>query len=139
MKLECLQTNKAPNPLGGYSHAVLVGEFIFTAGIGPRHPSTNEIPGSKWNIGGEKISYDIRLETRQTLENIQTILEEAGSSLDHIVEINTFLTNMKDFEAYNEVYSSFFQTHKPARTTIGVLSLPGGISIEMKAIAVKKK
>ena len=74
-----------------------------------------------------------------TLENIKRILEAAGSSLDRVLEVNTYLLDMKDFSAYNEIYAGFFPVHRPARTTIGVASLPGDIAIEMKVVAARRK
>lgn len=137
--IESILCPRAPKALGNYSHATAFGELVFVSGIASRHPVTNEVPGLKLGKDGEKLSYDIKAETRATLENIQAILEEAGSSLERILEINVFLTDMKDFSAYNEVFAGFFPSHHPARTTIGVASLPGKISIEMKAVAVRKR
>lgn len=133
--IETFNTPRAPKPLGSYSHAVRYENLIFTAGIGPRHPQTNEVPGLVLDSEGRKRAYDIVLETRMTLENIKVILEDLGSSLDKIIEIQTFLLRMEDFNKYNEVFSEYFIRHKPARTTLGVSTLPGNISIEMKAIA----
>lgn len=131
------QVASAPKPLGNYSHAVSVGNLIFVAGIASRDFKTNQIPGLKLDSAGKKIGYDIRQETAATLKNIETILKEVGSSLDHVVEVNTYLLDMGDFEAYNSVYNTVFSKHHPARTTVGVQSLPGFVSIEMKVVAVK--
>ncbi len=139
MKLELINDKNAPTPLGAYSHAAVYGDLVFTAGIAGRDPKTNGVPGLKLDENGKKIAYDIRAETRSTLLNLQSTLEAAGSDLDHVVEVNTYLLDMKDFGAYNEVYSEFFSKHKPARTTIGVASLPGNISIEIKMVAVRKR
>jgi len=113
------------------------GELVFLSGIASRDPVTNEVPGLKLSPSGEKVSYDIRQETRATLRTIAAILKTAGSSLEQVLEINVFLTDMRDFNAYNEVFAEFFPNHHPARTTIGVTALPGKISIEMKAVAVR--
>jgi len=139
MKLETINSPRAPFPLGNYSHAVAYGDLVFISGIAARDPKTNQVPGLKLDADGKKIGYDIRAETRSTLENIRTILEDAGSDLEHVIEVNTYLLEMKDFGAYNEVYAEFFARHKPARTTIGVASLPGHIAIEMKMVAVRKR
>lgn len=139
MKIETFVSKGAPYALGAYSHAVGYGDFLFVSGIAARHPATNEIPGLKRDAAGKKIGYDMRAETRATLENIRTILEDAGSDLEHVLEVNTYLLDMKDFGAYNEVYAEFFSTHKPARTTIGVSELPGEIAVEMKVVAVKRR
>ena len=129
---------EAPIPLGNYAHAVECGDLIYVSGIASRDFVTDQIPGLEMGEDGIKRHYDIRLETRATLENIKKILISAGSDLEHIIEINSYLLDMKDFKAYNEVFSVFFPTHRPARTTIAVAGLPGNIAIEMKVIASKK-
>ena len=136
-RIETVNCEKAPRALGNYSHAVCYGELVFLSGIASRDPVTNQVPGLKLDANGNKLAYDIRAETRGTLENIRNILASAGSSLDRVIEVNTYLLDMKDFAAYNEIYAEFFPTHRPARTTIGVASLPGNISIEIKLVAAK--
>jgi 2-aminomuconate deaminase len=138
MKLQTHLCDTAPKPLGNYSHAASYGDLIFVAGIAARNTKTNQVPGLKLDAQGKKIGYDIREETRGTLENIQNILEAAGSDLEHVLEVNVYLLDMKDFGGYNEVYSEFFPKHWPARTTVAVAGLPGNISIEMKVVAVKR-
>lgn len=136
-KIEPVEIPGAPKPLGNYSHAVTYGDLIFVSGIAARDPKTDRVPGLELDEDGNKKSYDIRAETRATLINIRTILEAAGSSLSKILEVNVYLLDMKDFGAYNEAYSEFFTSHRPARTTVAVSGLPGKISIEMKVIAAK--
>ncbi len=136
--IERCEIPKAPKPLGNYSHATAYGELVFVSGMASRDFRTNEIPGLKLDGQGKRVSYDISAETRSTLENLKTVLEGAGSDLEHVLEVNVFLTDMNDFEAYNKVFAQYFSTHRPARTTLGVASLPGKIAIEMKAVAVKK-
>lgn len=137
-KITLIQAPEAPKALGNYSHAVSYGPFIFVSGIASRDMKTNQVPGLKLDAQGKKVAYDIRAETRATLKNIGSILEAAESDFEHVLEINTYLLDMKDFAAYNEVYAEFFSKHRPARTTVGVASLPGDISIEMKCVAVKR-
>lgn len=137
MAIETIKAKGAPSALGNYSHAVAYKDLVFVSGIASRDAVTNQVPGLKLGPDGKKLSYDIKAETRGTLENIRTILKAAGSDLDRVLEINVFLLEMKDFAAYNEVFAEFFPDHHPARTTIGVASLPGNIAIEMKAIAVR--
>lgn len=127
----------APNPLSAYSHAVGIGDLLFVCGMGPRDPETNEVPGLSLGAKGERIRYDIRAETRQTLENIKRVLESAGSSLDRVVDVSVFLTDMEDFSAMNEVYVEYFGELQPTRTTIAVSALPGPIAVEIKVVAVK--
>lgn len=135
--IEKINCARAPGALGCYSHAVAYGDLVFLSGIASRDPVTNDVPGLRLGPSGEKLSYDIRAETRGTLENIRSILAAAGSSLEGVLEITVFLTDMKDFAAYNEVFAEYFSSLRPARTTVGVASLPGKIAIEMKAVAVK--
>ncbi len=117
-------TAKAPKPVGPYPHARRVGELLFTSGIGPRKPVTNEIPKG------------IEAQTRSCIENIRTILEAAGSSLEKVLDVTVYLTDMKhDFDEFNRVYGEYFGRIQPTRTTVGVESLPTPISVELKVIA----
>jgi 2-aminophenol/2-amino-5-chlorophenol 1,6-dioxygenase subunit alpha len=117
-------TSKAPSPVGPYPHARKVGELLFTSGIGPRAPITNEIPKG------------IEAQTRACIENIRTILEAAGSSLEKVLDVTVYLTDMKgDFDRFNRVYGEYFAKIQPTRTTVGVDSLPTPISVELKVIA----
>jgi 2-aminophenol/2-amino-5-chlorophenol 1,6-dioxygenase subunit alpha len=117
-------TEKAPKPVGPYPHARKAGDLLFTSGIGPRKPVTNEIPEG------------IEAQTRSSIENIRTILEAAGSSLEKVLDVTVYLTDMKrDFDRFNKVYGEYFGTIQPTRTTVGVDSLPTPISVELKVIA----
>jgi reactive intermediate/imine deaminase len=117
-------TEKAPKPVGPYPHARKAGDLLFTSGIGPRKPVTNEIPEG------------IDAQTRSCIENIRTILEAAGSSLEKVLDVTVYLTDMKrDFDRFNKVYAEYFGTIQPTRTTVGVDSLPTPISVELKVIA----
>jgi 2-iminobutanoate/2-iminopropanoate deaminase len=101
-----VRSKKAPQPRGPYSPAIVADGFVFVAGQAAINPTTNE-----FELG------DIRSETRRTLENIQMILQAAGSSLRDVVRVGVFLSNIKDFAAMNEVYAEFFPKDPPARTT----------------------
>ena len=86
---------------------------------------------------GRKISHDIIRQTHAVIENVRYILEEAGSSLEKVVDIQVFLTDMKnDFERFNSVYAEYFKEIGPTRTTIEVLSLPTPIAVEFKVVAL---
>jgi 2-aminomuconate deaminase len=131
-----IRTDKAPKPVGPYPHARRVGDFLFLSGIGPRTPGTGEIPGVVRDAAGAIIGHDIEVQTRACIENVKTILEEAGSSLAKVVDVTVYLTDMKrDFERFNQVYAEFFAQVQPTRTTVGVDSLPTPISVELKVIA----
>ncbi len=98
---QIIRTDKAPKPVGPYPHARRVGDFLFLSGIGPRKPGTGEVPGLLPGGG-----HDIEVQTRACIENIRTILEEAGSSLSKVVDVTVYLTDMKnDFERFNKVYA----------------------------------
>ncbi|HUR81586.1 MAG TPA: Rid family detoxifying hydrolase [Thermoanaerobaculia bacterium] len=124
LRTDVIRTEKAPKPVGPYPHARRVGNMLFLSGIGPRKPVTGEIPSG------------IEAQTRACIENIRTILEEAGSSLEKVVDVAVYLTDMKgDFERFNKVYGEYFGKIQPTRTTVGVDSLPTPIAVELKVIA----
>jgi|SRR5579859_4079432 len=114
-------------PLGKYPHVKRAGDFLFVSGTSSRR-ADNTIAG----VG------DIRAQTRAVIENIRDILESAGASLKDVVEVTTFLVDMKDFAGYNEVYGEYFEQHGPARTTVAVRELPHPqLLIEMRAVAYR--
>jgi len=128
---DVIRTERAPKPVGPYPHARRVGDFLFLSGIGPRTPGTGAIPGIRPDG-----THDIEVQTRACIENVKAILEEAGSSLEKVLDVSVYLTDMQgDFARFNEVYGEYFGTIQPTRTTVGVDSLPTPISVEMKVIA----
>jgi 2-aminophenol/2-amino-5-chlorophenol 1,6-dioxygenase subunit alpha len=133
---DIIRTDRAPKPVGPYPHARKVGNFLFLSGIGPRKPGSGEIPGLVRDAAGNIISHDIEAQTRACIENIRVILEEAGSSLQKVLDVTVYLTDMKrDFDTFNKVYAEYFATVQPTRTTVGVDSLPTPIAVELKVIA----
>lgn len=122
---ETIKTDRAPKAIGPYSVGVKTANFIFTAG------QAGIIPES-----GNVIEGGIESETRQTLLNIQHILEEAGSSMDLVVKTTVFLRDMADFTRMNAVYAEFFKADPPARSTVQVVALPKGVAVEIEAIAL---
>lgn len=128
---------KAPKAVGAYPHARRQGDFIFVSGIGPRQPETDEIPGGPVrNADGTPREYDTAAQTKAVIENIKAILEDAGSSLEAIVDCQCFLIDMqRDFKAFNEVYRQYFEGIQATRTTVEVRALPTPIAVEMKVIA----
>jgi 2-iminobutanoate/2-iminopropanoate deaminase len=114
-------------PRGPYSPAVRAGGFIHVSGQIPIDPATNQV-----------ISGDVKVETRQVLNNIQRILEGCGASIADVIRCGVYLIDTNDFAAMNEVYAEFFGVNKPARTTIIVAALPlKGAKIEIDAVAYK--
>jgi 2-aminophenol/2-amino-5-chlorophenol 1,6-dioxygenase alpha subunit len=133
---QVIRTDNAPPPVGPYPHAKRVGEFLFLSGIGPRKPGTGEIPGIIRDGAGSVLGHDIEVQTRACIENVKAILEAAGSSLENVLDVTVYLTDMeRDFETFNQVYAEYFGTIQPTRTTVGVDSLPTPISVELKVIA----
>lgn len=141
---ERIATAKAPPPVGPYPHARREGEFLFLSGCGPRKPGTNEIPGVTLNGKGEVIDHDVEKQTRSVIENIQVILEAAGATLDDVIDVQAYLTDMKrDFATFNRVYGEYFGQRKdeqgtpigPCRTTVEVGALPTPIAVELKVVA----
>ncbi len=123
MSLNLVATEKAPAAVGPYSQGVVVGNLVFTSGQLPLVPGT-----------GELIS-DIEKATRQALDNVKAILEQAGSSLEKAVKVTVFVADINDFGKINEVYTEYFSNHKPARSLVEVANLPKGGVIEIEAIA----
>jgi 2-aminomuconate deaminase len=131
-----IRTDKAPPPVGPYPHARRVGDLLFLSGIGPRKPGTGEIPGIVRDEAGSVIGHDIEVQTRAAIENVRAILEEAGSSLEKVLDVTVYLIDMKrDFARFNAVYGEYFGNIQPTRTTVGVEELPTPIAIELKVIA----
>jgi 2-aminomuconate deaminase len=131
-----IDASKAPEPVGAYPHARREGEFLFLSGVGPREKGKKEIPGVQLGADGKIVSYDVEVQTRSVIENVKTILEASGSSLDKVVDVQVFLTNMKkDFPAFNRIYAEHFGKIQATRTTIEVGSLPTPIAVEFKVIA----
>ena len=133
---EAFNSNEAPEPVGLYPHSRKVGNLLFLSGVGPREKGTKKIPGVELSENGEIISYDIAEQCHSVFKNVRLILEASGSSWDKLIDVTVFLTNMKnDFETYNKIYAEYFKENQPCRTTLGIVSLPTPIAIELKCIA----
>ncbi|HEY8278975.1 MAG TPA: RidA family protein [Bdellovibrionota bacterium] len=131
-----IEASAAPEPVGAYPHARREGEFLFLSGVGPRARGKKEIPGVTLDAKGEISAYDVEVQTRSVIENIKTILAASGSSLDRIVDVQVYLTNMKkDFPTFNKVYAEYFTGIQATRTTIEVGALPTPIAVEFKVVA----
>ncbi|MBD3868443.1 MAG: RidA family protein [Acidobacteria bacterium] len=129
-------SHRAPEPVGAFPHARRVGNLLFLSGIGPRVRGSSSIPGVELDGDGVIRSYDITLQTLAVFENVRTVLEDSGSGWDRIVDVQVFLTNMKeDFVTFNALYAEHFSENQPTRTTIEVGSLPTPIAVELKVIA----
>ena len=136
MNGEKFNSDRAPVAVGLYPHARRVGDMLYLSGVGPRKAGQNDIPGVMLNSKGEIASYNIEEQCRSVFTNIKYILEDAGSSWEKIIDVQVFLTNMKDdFKTYNKIYAEYFKVNQPCRTTIEIKSLPTPIAIELKVIA----
>jgi 2-iminobutanoate/2-iminopropanoate deaminase len=125
MSKEIIQTSKVPAPIGPYSQAVIANGFLFASGQVAFDPAT-----------GELVLSDIQAETRQVMENIKAILEEAKLSFANVVKTTIFLSDMQLFAQVNEVYASYFTANFPARETVAVKTLPRNVNIEISITAV---
>ncbi|NVK21870.1 MAG: RidA family protein [Kangiellaceae bacterium] len=133
---EKIVSNKAPEPVGLYPHARKVGNLLFLSGVGPRQRGSKDIPGVTLDADGNIVEYCIETQCRSVFDNVRAVLEDAGSSWDQLVDVQVFLTNMKDdFNTYNKVYAEYFADNQPCRTTIEINCLPTPIAIELKCIA----
>ena len=131
-----VNTTAAPKPVGAYPHARRVGDMLYLSGVGPRQPGTNAIPGGPiHDENGEPLDYDIKAQTHAVVENVRRIVEEAGARFDQVIDVTTFLVDMKrDFAGYNEVWAETLGQVGPTRTTLAIDALPTPIAVEMKVI-----
>ena len=128
--------SRAPEPVGAYPHARCVGNLLYLSGIGPRVRGQRAIPGVTLGDDGRVIAHDIETQCRSVFDNVRTVLEEAGSSWDRLIDVTVFLTDMtSDFDKFNAMYADYFSTNRPCRTTVEVSRLPTPIAIELKCIA----
>jgi 2-aminomuconate deaminase len=133
---EAIVSARAPEPVGPYPHARRAGNLLFLSGIGPRVRESREVPGVTLDATGEVVAYDFERQCRQVFVNVRTVLEDAGSSWENIVDVTAFLTDLKrDFPAFNRLYAEAFPANRPTRTTVEVSRLPTPIAIELKVIA----
>ncbi len=126
MNKKNININNAPKPVGPYSQAVKAGNFLFVSGQGPIDPQTGKI-----------VSDNIEQQTIRTLENIKTILNSEGLDFKDVVKVSIFLKDIKNFSKMNDVYSRYFQSDPPARTTIQAVP-PADIEIEIDMVAFYK-
>lgn len=121
-------------PRGRFPHYRRAGDFVFVSGTSSRR-ADNSIEGADRDAAGT-MQRDVAVQTRAVLNNVRAILAEAGADLSNVVEICSYLVDMQDFAAYNQVYGEFFDYDGPARTTVAVAELPHpDLLIEIKAVA----
>ena len=121
-----IYTDKAPEPIGPYSQAVLTGGMLFISGQIPIDRATRQLITG--NIGDE---------ARQVMKNLEALLSASGLSFESVVKATIFLSDMNHFAEVNEIYGSYFISNFPARETVAVLGLPKNVNVEISMIAVK--
>ncbi len=122
-----ISTDKAPKAIGPYSQAIEVNGMIFTSGVIPINPKTNEL-----------VKGDIKVQAEQAIGNLAALLKEAGSDTEQVIKTTVFIKDMNDFAAVNEIYAKYFTKDFPARSCVEVARLPKDVLIEIEAIALKK-
>jgi len=126
VQLQPVTARNLPAPVGPYSPGMVVGNLVFVSGQAGRDPATGRLAGDS-----------IEAQTEQVLKNIATILEAAGTTMQHVIRCGVFIVDMKEFPRMNEVYARVFGAHRPARTTVEVSGLPGdGLRVEIDAVAL---
>ena len=124
MEKSVISTNNAPAAIGPYSQAIKVSNLVFISGQIPIIPATGEI-----------VRGDIKLQTKQVLENLKNILDAAGSCIDNVVKTTVFMKDLNDYAAINDVYKEFFTNKPPARAAVQAARLPRDVGVEIEAIA----
>jgi len=117
-------TDKAPKAVGPYSQAIIANGFVFTSGQIPINPASGKIEQS-----------DLKSQVRQVLQNIQVVLEAAGTQLANIVKLTVFMVDLSDFVKLNEVFLEYFPEKQPARSAVQVSRLPLNALVEIEAVA----
>jgi 2-iminobutanoate/2-iminopropanoate deaminase len=124
--MQYIQTDKAPSAIGPYSQAVVSGGMVYTSGQIALTPD------------GVMLEDDVIVQTKQVLQNLTAVLQAAGSDLDQVIKTTIFLSSMDNFVTVNEIYAQAFGSHKPARSTVAVKTLPKNALVEIDAIATVK-
>ena len=123
MAREIIATKQAPQAIGTYSQAVKVNSTVYLSGQIPLVPTTMEV-----------VEGDMRIQISQVFDNLQAVAQAAGGSLDKLVKVNIFLTDLSHFPLVNEVMAEYFAEPYPARAAVGVTSLPKGVAVEVDAV-----
>lgn len=123
---QIIYTPKAPEPIGPYSQAILVGNTLYTSGQIALDPETGVLK-----------TEEIKSETQLVMTHLQTLLKEAGMDFSHVIKCSIFIKDMGQFAQINEVYGSFFNENPPARETVEVARLPKDVNVEISCVAVK--
>ena len=122
--LRTIAVEGAPKAVGPYAQGIIANGFLYTAGQTARDPAT-----------GNPVSGDIVVQTNRVIDNLEAILKGAGCTLQDVVKVTVFMTDLGDFAKMNEAYAARFGSHRPARSTVQVSKLPGNASLEMDVVA----
>jgi len=122
--MQFTKTKNAPSAIGPYSQAVVVNNMVFTSGQIALTPD------------GEMVENDISKQTHQVLKNLSEVLKASNSNLQKVIKTTIFLDNIEDFAVVNKIYEEYFGSHKPARSTVAVKTLPKNALVEIDAIAL---
>ncbi|HEY6957095.1 MAG TPA: RidA family protein [Flavisolibacter sp.] len=126
MEKTVITTKSAPAPIGPYNQAILVNNTLYISGQVCIDPTTNNLKNK-----------DLQEETHQVMQNLKSILHEAGMTFNNVVKTTIFLTDMNRFGEVNEIYGKYFEGDFPARETVQVSALPKFVNVEISMIAVK--
>jgi len=125
MQRQPVETPQAPKAIGPYAQAIRAGGLVYTSGQIGMDPATGAlVPGG------------IEAQTRRVLENLKAVLAASGSSLEKVLRVTVYLTDLAHFQAMNRIFSEYLDAHRPARSTVGVAALPMGALVEMDMIAL---
>lgn len=127
MNKEIIYSKNAPAAIGPYAQGVKVGNLLFISGQLPINPKT-----------GELLTGDIQAQTKQVIENLKAIIEEAGATLEDVVKTTVFLKDMNEFSLVNEVYGEYFKENPPARVCVEIARLPKYAQVEIEAVVLVK-
>ena len=125
MDKKVISTAEAPEAIGPYSQAIQAGDVLYCSGQVALDPSSGELVGAS-----------VSEQTKRCLENLKAVVEEGGSGFDRVVKVTAYLTDIKDFPEFNEVYGQYFSQDPPARATVGVAALPKGARVEVDCVAL---
>ena len=123
MKKKPIHTDDAPAAIGTYSQAIQTGDLVFMSGQIPLDPATMEV-----------VDGDFEARARQVFDNLKAVATAAGGSLDQIIKLNVYLTDLDNFATVNTVMGEYFSEPYPARAAVGVASLPKGVDVEAEAV-----
>lgn len=126
MNLQPVQTDKAPAAIGPYSQGIAVGHLLYVSGQLGLDPES-----------GDLVAPDFDSQAHQSLENLKQIVTAGGSDMQHVAQVDVYITHMGNFSTFNEIYKEYFGEHRPARCVVEVSHLPKGAAIEVKCVAIR--